>query len=151
MKKRVLCTASILGAFALSGAIVTSPSGNEGKGQEGIQKSADRNHNTKWFSEFNRGLSWQLELPVARFLQSYSFVYSNDEPARDPKSWIVEGSADGKTFTKIAEEKDVKFDSRLQEKEFSIASSGSYRFYRIVFTGLAAGNDGFQIAEIEFK
>ena len=150
MKKRVLCTASILGAFALSGAIVTSPSGNEGKGREGIQKSADRNHNTKWFSEFNRGLSWQLELPVARFLQSYSFVYGNDEPARDPKSWIVEGSADGKTFTKIAEVKEYPSQLRHATRFFSIDDPGSYRFYRIQFLD-NHGSSGFQLAEIEFS
>ena len=151
MRKEILCMMSVLGAFALSGATVTSPSGNEGKGKESIEKTTDNDYTTKWYSDFNRGLSWQLELPESRKCTLYRLTSANDYPKRDPKDWIVEGSADGRTFVKIGEEKNVVFPSRLQEKEFSIAAPGNYRFYRITFTSLAPGNDGFQIAEIEFK
>ncbi len=150
MKKKVLCAVSILSGLALFGANVTSPSGNEGKGGESIEKSADNNFGTKWYSEFNRGLSWQLELPAAKFLQSYSFMYANDEPGRDPKDWIVEGSTDGKTFTKISEVKNYPSQLRHATRFFSIDNPGDYRFYRIQFLD-NHGSGGFQLAEIAFS
>ena len=132
-------------------ATATSPSGHIGKKGEEVGRTIDRNKRTKWFTPFWPGLSWQLELPEARKCTLYRLTSANDYPLRDPKSWYVEGSTDGKAFTKIAEEKDVTFQSRLQEKEFPIAAPGDYRFYRVTFTELASGNDGFQISEIEFK
>ncbi len=150
MRKEILCMMSVLGAFALSGATVTSPSGNEGKGKESIEKTTDNDYTTKWYSDFNRGLSWQLELPAAKFLQSYSFVYANDEPGRDPKEWIVEGSKDGKTFTKISEVKNYPAQLRHATRFFSIDNPGDYRFYRIQFLD-NHGSSGFQLAEIAFS
>lgn len=150
MKKEFLCLVSVLGLFALPAAEITSPSGNEGQGAESIEKSCDNNPGTKWYSEFNRGLSWQLELPAAKFLQSYSFVYANDYPDRDPKSWIVEGSQDGKTFSKIGEVQDYPSQLRHATRFFSIDNPGDCRFYRIQFLD-NHGDNGFQIAEIAFS
>ena len=150
MKKEILCAAFVLNAFLLTGATITSPSGNEGKDNENIEKSADHNYGSKWYSDFNRGLSWQQELPESRFFQSYSFVYANDYPDRDPKSWIVEGSNDGKAFVKIDEVNDYPSQLRFATRFFSIDDPGDYRFYRIQFLD-NHGSYGFQLAEIEFS
>ena len=130
---------------------VSSPSGHMGKKNENITKTLDRNKRTKWFTPYSKGLSWQLELPESRICTLYRLTSANDYPGRDPESWIVEGSRNGKDFVKIAEESNAKFETRLLEKEFRIAAPGSYRFYRLTFRKAVNGKDGFQIAEIEFK
>ena len=69
-------------------------------------------------------------------------------PARDPQSWILEGSADGKAWQELdRRELGKPFEKRFQARTFEIAKPQACRFYRFTFAPRNASH--FQVAEIE--
>lgn len=119
---------------------------------EGPAAAADGNAGTKWCVEpKGKEVVWQIELPAAEALNSYTFTSGNDEPERDPQQWRLEGSADGKTWSILDEMKDQKpFASRGETKRFTLpvgARRVALKHYRIVFPP-NPGVSHFQLAEI---
>ena len=88
-----------------------------------------------------------MELPATQTVASYSFTSGDDMPERDPRSWVLEGSADGKSWVEADRRSLEKpFERRHQTKTFEIAHPGAFRFYRFTFAPPRIGS--FQIAEI---
>jgi alpha-L-fucosidase 2 len=135
---------------AAAAAEVTSPSGHsDGDGtSHGINASIDANPDTKWcIANPGQPVVWQATLPVARVVNSYTLTSAEDVPSRDPQSWILEGSNDGKIWTELDRQNlDGPFENRHQSKTFKIGKSESCRMYRFTFT--PADPTHFQVAEI---
>ena len=61
-------------------------------------------------------------------------------PDRDPRSWVLEGSADGKAWVELDRRAlDKPFEKRQQTKTFEIAHPGAFRFYRFTFAPTPSG------------
>ena len=140
----------ILGDLTLAfgaGVNVTSPSGHATGDGKTIDGSVDGNPQTKWcVTNAGNAVSWQMELPAAKKVDSYTLTSAEDVPTRDPQVWVLEGSADGKAWTTLDQQSfDKPFEQRLQVKSFKVAQPGDYRFYRFTFT---PRNGEFQVAEI---
>jgi hypothetical protein len=53
----------------------------------------------------------------------------------DPTGWTLQGSQNGRTWKTVDARTNETFPSRGQTRPFSVAKPGSYRLYRISFTG----------------
>jgi len=132
---------------AASGVKVTSPSGHAQGDGKTIEGCVDGNAQTKWcVQDAGPAVKWQVELPAAKTVDSYTLTSADDVPTRDPQVWVLEGSADGETWTTLDRQTfDKPFERRFQAKQFKIAQPGNYRFYRFTFT---PQESYFQVAEI---
>jgi alpha-L-fucosidase 2 len=140
----------ILGYLTLgsgAGFKVTSPSGHGAGDGKPIDYSVDGDSQTKWcVQDAGASVSWQMDLPVAQTVKSYTLTSADDVPTRDPQVWLLEGSTDGKAWTTLDRKTlDQPFEKRFQAKKFEIKQPGSYRFYRFTFT---PRDPYFQVAEI---
>jgi alpha-L-fucosidase 2 len=132
------------------GAKVTDPGGPyRTSSSEGVERSYDGNASTKWCIDGpGSRVQWQVELPEPVAVASYRLTSANDVPQRDPQEWTLSGSADGADWTRLdSRTLAAPFESRFQTKEFTCATSGSYRFYRFDFVP-KAGVSHFQVGEI---
>jgi alpha-L-fucosidase 2 len=127
---------------------LASPSGHSAGDGNGIENSMDGNPGTKWcVNNGDTSVIWQVQLPAAQAVASYTFTSANDVPDRDPRSWVLAGSADGKAWTELDRRAlDTHFEKRHQTKKFDIAHPGEYRCYRFTFAPTPAKT--FQVAEI---
>ncbi len=127
---------------------LSSPSGHSAGDGNGVENTVDGNPGSKWCVNNGRTpVSWQQELPVAQAVAAYSFTSGNDVPDRDPREWLLEGSADGKAWVEVDRRVlDKPFENRHQTKQFEIARPGPFRFYRFTFAPTPANT--FQVAEI---
>ncbi|WP_367874096.1 hypothetical protein [Luteolibacter sp. Populi] len=82
----------------LEGATYTNPGGDNPAEQEPVY-AGDGLNDTKWL-DHNKG-ALQLEFPAAVTFDTYGFTTAGDAAERDPLRWIIEGSADGTTWTLI--------------------------------------------------
>ncbi len=132
-----------------SGTRLTTPSGHDRSDNEGLEKSMDGDAGTKWcVNHEDRPVVWQLELPEARSVASYTLTSANDMPGRDPQDWRLEGSADGQTWTELDRRvTGAPFEKRHQAQTFTIAKPAACRVYRFTFTPVEKGM--FQVAEIK--
>ncbi|MBQ8452624.1 MAG: Ig-like domain-containing protein [Prevotella sp.] len=129
-------------------AIVT---GGNGWGDSPVANLVDKDARTK-FGCSGAGDAWAIIIasePVA--VQQYSFVTGADTynyPARNPRSWKLEGSNDNQTWTLIDEHND--FDAykihsvNRQEFEFPVNGTETFKFFK--FSATSTG-DGFQLGE----
>lgn len=115
---------------------------------EDVAASID-GQNSKWCIEHNgKVVVWQLKLNDPKKVSSYSITSANDVEKRDPSSWKMEGSLDGKQWTLLDEHKDeAPFASRHLKKSYPIATPDSYAYYRLSFSPSAEVTH-FQVAEI---
>jgi alpha-L-fucosidase 2 len=131
--------------------LVSSPSGHGAGDGKAIENTIDSESKTKWcVNNGNTPVVWQLQLPEPQTVDTYKFTSGDDIPKRDPWRWTLEGSADGQSWTELDQrELDKPFDNRHEERQFSVAHPGSYRFYRFTFAPTEART--FQIAEVELS
>jgi alpha-L-fucosidase 2 len=135
------------GAAAAPAFRITSPTGHQDGDGKGIDGCTDANPQTKWCVQ-NAGprVQWQLELPAAQEVKSYTLTSADDVPTRDPQDWTLEGSADGTTWAELDQQvRPGPFEKRFEAKSFTIAKPGAYRFYRFTFR---PRDPYFQVAEI---
>ena len=84
-----------------AGNVQTVSSAGKGNPLESPEMAADGDFGTKWNAPANSDYSVTLDAPAA--FDTLTLVSANDVPARDPKSWIVEGSVDGRNYVTVAE------------------------------------------------
>ena len=127
---------------------LSSPSGHSAGDGNGIENTVDGNAGSKWcVNNGNTPVSWQMCLPAAQTVNSYAFTSGNDVPDRDPRSWVLEGSANGKAWVELDRRAlDRPFEKRFQTKTFQIVHPTAFRFYRFTFAPTPIGT--FQVAEI---
>ena len=127
---------------------LSSPSGHAAGDGKGIENTVDGDPGTKWcVNNDGSPVSWQIQFPEPQKVASYAFTSGDDMPRRDPRSWVLEGSADGKAWGEVDRRTlDKPFEKRHQTKTFKIARPGAFRYYRFTFTAMPIKS--FQVAEI---
>ena len=106
---------------------LTSPSGHAAGDGKGIENTVDGDPGSKWcVNNDGSPVSWQIQLPEPQKVASYAFTSGDDMPLRDPRSWVLEGSADGKAWGEVDRRAlDKPFEKRHQTKTFEIARPGA--------------------------
>lgn len=129
----------------LSGGQITSQYSDSPTGLD-ITKVTDKNKGTKYLTFHN--VAWvQFKADVSYVLGRYSLTSANDVPNRDPGAWILSGSNDGINWNLIDSQSGITFESRFEEKSFTVNNETSYLYYRIEMTS----NSGtvLQLAEMQ--
>ena len=90
-----------------------------------------------------------LEIKIQNaIVNGITITSANDAPERDPKSFVLSGSNDGKSFVEIASGSIPV--SGEGEKTMRFLNGKSFSSYRVVFPELVGGgNIPMQIAEFE--
>ena len=115
-------------------------------------KAIDNDPNTKYLNYDVNNSGLIVTTQVSGVVNGLSFTSANDMPARDPSSFVLEGSLDGgTTYSIIAEGTMPAFSDRGQRKQVPIENSASFNTYRITFPSIVDFNssDEMQIAELE--
>ena len=117
---------------------------------EEIPASTDASPQTKWcLIHEGRAIQWQLDAGREARPEKYTFTSANDVPARDPRSWKLEGSPDGAAWSLLDERRDeAVFEQRHQSRSYPIPHAIPARFFRFTFQP-NPGVTHFQVAEIE--
>ena len=126
-------------------------SGGNGWGDSPVAGLVDNDATTK-FGTGNQGDAWAVivsDKPVA--VKQYSFVTGGDTydyPARNPRSWKLEGSNDNQTWTIIDQHNDYdayKIHSvNKEEFTFDVNDAATYQIFKFTATSLG---DAFQLGE----
>ncbi len=132
----------------LQGPEATSPSGHAAGNGQPLDAALDGKADTKWCVEGpGNTVSWQVLLPAAQMVKSYTLTSAADVPARDPKAWVLEGSADDATWTELDRRNPGQpFAARGQTQSFDIAHPAACKYYRLSFD--TKGYSHFQVADI---
>jgi hypothetical protein len=116
-------------------------------GREGVDQAADNALGTKYYT--GHTTTWIRHSAATRsVVDAYTIASGNDAPDRDPKSWVLEGSADGTTWTALDTRTGQTFGVRLQRKRYAIAEPAAYPHYRLRITA-NNGASGVQLSEWE--
>ncbi len=140
-----LITDGIVTLHDTGSAVFLSQYDSESPTGEDCAKAFDGKAGSKWL--VFHATSWlQVQLPDAKMrpVKKYVITSANDAPARDPKSWTLQGSMDGKSFTDLDRQKDQRFPNRFQVRTFNVpaaAAEKAYRYYRLNVTE-NSGDDG---------
>ncbi|GHF24941.1 alpha-1 2-mannosidase [Streptomyces mashuensis] len=127
-------------------------SGEHAEAGEVKENLVDGESATKWLV-FDRTawLEFQLSEPVT--LVRYALTSANDAPGRDPRDWVLKGSADGRDWTTLDGRHDEIFERRTQTREFPVgAGTGTataYSRFRLEITR-NGGEPLTQLAEVQF-
>ena len=96
-------------------------------------------------------------------INRYQIASANDSPERDPESWKLYGSVDGKVYELIDEQNGIVFNERFERKTFEIVNPKKYQYFRLdiiknqgdngmtQFSEFALGSDEELPPEVEQK
>jgi hypothetical protein len=117
-------------------------------------KAFDNNANTKWFGlqsttpYVTSFIQYQFPSNNSYVITEYAITSANNIPARDPKSWVLEGSNDGSTFVALDTRTNEVFAGRYRKNIYQCTNSNAYKIYRLKIT--AVNGETFpQISELE--
>ncbi|MCI4140724.1 MULTISPECIES: GH92 family glycosyl hydrolase [Streptomyces] len=85
----------------------------------------------------------EVDLPVEKAATAVQYTLTSTEAAKAPTGWVLQGSADGKTWQDLDRRTDESFRWDKQTRAFSVAAPKPYAHYRLVLTGEAS------LAEVE--
>ncbi|MEV6331103.1 GH92 family glycosyl hydrolase [Streptomyces sp. NPDC051909] len=126
---------------------------NAGAG-EVKENLVDLQPGTKWLVfEPTAWLEFDTDEPVK--LAAYALTSANDAAERDPKDWVLKGSADGENWTVLDTRNGESFARRFETKSYDIpgAAGGgatAYAHYRLEITR-NAGAGLTQLADLQFS
>ncbi|BAV09995.1 gliding motility-associated C-terminal domain-containing protein [Filimonas lacunae] len=132
-----------------TGGVLTASADNASgaDGSEGSKKVVDNDITTKFLCTYTSPLLMQLQFSAAQTVGQYTLTSGNDGPTRDPKTWKLEGSNNGSTWTVVDTRTNEAFPDRKQTRVFDIASApAAYLYYRM---NISANNGStlFQLSE----
>jgi mono/diheme cytochrome c family protein len=130
-----------------------APKDNRSPPHESPQHAIDNSSKTKYLNFGKEGSGLVLTIPGAPLLVTgLELTSANDSPDRDPASYLLEGSTDGKTFARIDARTVPAFPDRFKSQIFEIDNDEAYSVYRLTFPTLrgAGHGDAMQIAEVRF-
>jgi hypothetical protein len=104
---------------------------------------------TKYLNFDGAGSGLEIKIQNA-IVNGITITSANDAPERDPKSFVLSGSNDGKSFVEIASGSIPVSRGRGKLKTMRFPNGKSFSTYRVVFPELAGdGKIPVQIAEFE--
>ena len=106
---------------------------------------SDGKVSTKWLTGSRTPtVTYQLKEPAA--VATYALASAGDAPDRDPRSWKLQGSSDGSSWTTLDTRTNQAFADRLETREYTVEKPQAFRYYRLAITE-NSGSDGTQLAE----
>lgn len=69
-------------------------------------------------------------LKKSEVIKGYSLTSANDHLTRTPKSWVLYGSTDGKTWVKLDSQTNAQYADYYEEQVFAIDNTKSYQYYK---------------------
>jgi alpha-L-fucosidase 2 len=118
--------------------------------QQEIAASTDGDQDTKWcVIHEGRPVIWQVNVgPDGACPRNYQLTSAEDVPGRDPRTWKLEGSTDGKAWTVLDEhQNEPLFEQRHQTRSYPLATPKTCRLFRFTFQP-NPGVTHFQLSEI---
>ena len=103
----------------------------------------------KW-ADYSKTTWLQFQFSTARVYTSYTLTSAFDLPARDPKTWTLQGSNNGITWTTLSSKSNESFASRGLTKTYTFTNTTAYTYYKLVVTANNGDNGFTQLAEISF-
>ena len=131
------------------GGVVSSSCPNTANPAEDAPFAFDGSAASKWFCGGKTAVtvSYDFKEEESYVITRYTITAANDSADRDPKSWVVEGSDDGLTWTPLepAQENQV-FGERYQTNSYPLTNTTAYKQYRF---NISANNGSvdFQVAD----
>lgn len=93
----------------------------------------DNSTSTKYY--IARTSLWvQFEAARSATVNQYAITSANDFADRDPKSWNLQGSDDGRTWTTLDVQTNQAFATRFLTKTYSFTNTTPYLYYRLNIT-----------------
>jgi hypothetical protein len=115
---------------------------NEGRGA-----LVDDTSMSKWLA-FANTATITCQLTASATVKQYTLTSADDVPGRDPRSWTLQGSNDGVTWTTVDTRTNIDFVDRRQTRAFVIPNATPYTRYRLQVTA-NHGAAETQLAEFE--
>lgn len=144
---RALAAGGVLTDCAQGGA--ASASSENAENDESARAAFDDDSRTKWLATAPSA-SLRYLGPGSCVARFYTLTSANDEPARDPKEWLLEASNDGgETWIVLDERHNEAFPFRFQTRVFELPQPAAYRSYRLRIIA-NYGDPYTQLAEVEF-
>lgn len=114
-------------------------------GSEGITKSIDNNIYSKYYT--TNAATWlRYYLSGGAVVTQYAITAANDAADRDPKSWTLQGSANGSSWTTLNTQSNEIFTNRFEKRVYAFPNTTTYTYYRLNVSG-NAGGAATQLAE----
>jgi predicted alpha-1,2-mannosidase len=102
---------------------------------EGRASLVDDTSLTKWLAFQNTAtLEYRFAGTTTAAVRQYTLTSGDDTPARDPKSWTLQGSTDGTTWVTLDTRTNLDFADRRQTRAFVIGNTTAYPRYRLQIT-----------------
>ena len=124
--------------------------GTEGNGSQSVDKLFDGMPGTKYVVMNKTATVW-FSLNKAFPINCYKLTSADDQPARDPSSWVFYGSSDGKSWTKLDSRSGESFAQRTFEMAYYFENTTEYLWYKLEITANGGvddfGLDILQLAE----
>ena len=124
---------------------------------EGSANAFDNNPNTKYLNFDKKNAGVTIKLNQGRVVSGFKLTTANDFQGRDPTSYKLYASNDGKTWDKLGEGTLSLSDTRFAVSDMiTVANTQPYFYYFIYFPTTKAGEtcglncDSMQIAEITY-
>jgi cytochrome c1 len=137
--------------FALLNAKVegVAPKDNRSPSNESPRHAIDNDPKTKYLNFGKAGSGLLITIPgVPLIVSAIELTSANDSPGRDPASYLLEGSADGKTFARIDTRSVPEFPERFRAQRFAFDNDRAFSIFRLTFPKLRHNDDAMQIAEV---
>ncbi|WP_330173128.1 alpha-1,2-mannosidase [Streptomyces sp. NBC_01498] len=102
----------------------------------------------KWLAhERTPDLHFTFDGPVT--VTGYRLTSGNDCPDRDPSGWVLEGSSDGREWTRLDVREREVFPGRHRTEEFGLTEPSARSHYRLRITA-NGGADETQLSRVSF-
>jgi cytochrome c5 len=139
--------------LVLLGATATgvAPKDNRSPPQESPRQAIDNSATSKYLNFGKEGSGLVITIPGAPLVVTQlELASANDSPDRDPASYLLEGSQDGKTFTRLDTRSIAPFADRFASQRFTIDNKDAYSVFRLTFPTLVGGRgaDAMQIGKV---
>lgn len=133
------------------------PTSYNSPGGEGAANAFDNNPNTKYLNFDKKNAGVTIKLNQGRVVSGFKLTTANDFPGRDPTSYKLYASNDGKTWDKLGEGTLTLSDSRFAVSDMiTVTNTQAYFYYFIFFPTTKSGEgcglncNSMQIADITY-
>jgi predicted alpha-1,2-mannosidase len=127
-------------------------SGENTGGGEVKENLVDGEPSTKWLTFEPTGWA-EFDLDAPQKVLTYALTSANDAAERDPKDWVLKGSADGTDWKVLDTRSGESFAERFETKTYDLpeAAVGTYRHFRLEVTRNNGAAGIVQLADVQFS